>query len=409
MSSPIATTTRGRTGGCPFAGGAGAPAVVARRPSWIPDVTARGGTELARQVVAAIRRTGKHFLPERLLDQLADARPGTHDRYLAAFLDAVLDKHDGRFQNRTYLALPLIEQLIDDPSNDLDPDRMSALLMADVIRHELRAAEAAPHRGDADDRPDARTLRTRLQHARRFVDHCLGAGADLPTPTGAVAEWLPMTVQPVHVLHDEYFFIRVLQCHEMTFTVLAADMQAATRALREGSPASAAARLAHANEVFARAALLFRIVATMQAATFHAFREFTEGASAIQSDQYKRFEAACGAPHPDRLRSDAFTNVPVVRAEVVAGQDDLARAYLDARRGAAGEPGWHALDAGLRALECSHQRWKTTHRGLAARMLGDASGSGYTSGVPYLENCLKNRLFWSINFQLAPLAESGVR
>ena len=34
-------------------------------------------------------------------------------------------------------------------------------------------------------------------------------------------------------------------------------------------------------------------------------------------------------------------------------------------------------------------------RGIA-RMLGEAHGSGYTEGVPYLRKCLDNRLFWRL-------------
>ena len=82
---------------------------------------------------------------------------------------------------------------------------------------------------------------------------------------------------------------------------------------------------------FAKAALLFRVVATMRVAAFHTFREFTQGASAIQSEAYKRFEIACGRPLTERLGSDAFGNVPAVRGEVLAGADDLSSAYLAAR------------------------------------------------------------------------------
>jgi tryptophan 2,3-dioxygenase len=30
-------------------------------------------------------------------------------------------------------------------------------------------------------------------------------------------------------------------------------------------------------------------------------------------------------------------------------------------------------------------------------MLGDRPGSGYSSGVPYLGECLRNRLFWRLD------------
>ena len=136
--------------------------------------------------------------------------------------------------------------------------------------------------------------------------------------------------------------------------------------------------------------MLFRIVATLRAESFHDFREYTDGASAIQSEQYKRFEAACGTPDRERLDSPAFASVPDVRDAVESGQDTLTAA----RHGAAGGGAEReALDRAMASLEDSHQRWKSAHRGLAVRMLGDAMGSGHTAGVPYLQRCLSNRLF----------------
>ena len=50
----------------------------------------------------------------------------------------------------------------------------------------------------------------------------------------------------------------------------------------------------------------------------------------------------------------------------------------------------------LRTLEESHRRWKSTHVTMATRMLGDARGSGYTSGVGYLSQWVDHRLFWAL-------------
>jgi tryptophan 2,3-dioxygenase len=403
MTSPATDRYAGPSGGtgehrlpraCPWSAAARRPAREPARPGG-PVVD---GPALASAVVAAVRHSGTHALAPDLLARLAAVRDrGVGDPLLAALLDSVLGRHDGRFRNRTYLALPVIEELM--AATGTDPDAMAALLMADVVRHEVAATRLPPGAAPSD-RPDPRTLRSRLRHARRFVDLCRGAAADpedpaagLPEPHGALADWLPATALPVTTLHDEYFFLRVLQCHELTFAVLARDVRAATAALRQGDLASATAHLRHADDVFARAALLFRVVATMRPETFHAFRVFTDGASAIQSDQYKRFEAACRRPDAARLASDAFTNVPVVLAEVLAGQDDLTAAALAAHDEDPDAPGWAAFDAAVRTLEASHQRWKTTHVGLATRLLGDARGSGSTVGVPYLQGCLRNRLF----------------
>ncbi|MFD1939635.1 tryptophan 2,3-dioxygenase family protein [Nonomuraea mangrovi] len=376
------------------------------------------GMSLARVVTDQVRREGKHFLPECFLGQLAAVR-AQHtglDPFLDAFLDCVLDKYEDRFWNRTYLALPLLELLQDERYGGLSPARLSTLLVSDVVRFEIEAATGSSESW-GQDRPDAMTLRKRLRHALRFMaDDLEAAPADgppgrtlltmtesgpedlldhLPRPpaTGA-GQWFDVTVLPVYLLHDEYFFIRVLQTHEMIFTAIGSDLRAAIGALRDGRLDACVARVDHAVAVFERAASLFRMVATMRPEHFSGFRQFTQGASAIQSEQYKRFEILCGPPDAARLRSAAFTSVPVVRAEAEGHHDSLTGVYLELRGEAGFSPAaWAALDAALGRLEAIHQRWKSTHRTLAVRMLGDARGSGDTAGVPYLTQCLGNRLF----------------
>ncbi|MFF1408588.1 tryptophan 2,3-dioxygenase family protein [Streptomyces sp. NPDC058289] len=376
------------------------------------------GISLARSVTEIVQRTGKYFLSKETLLRLSAIRRrhGTNRPFLAAFLDCALDKHQGRFQNRTYLALPVLELLMDDRHAALSADRISTLLMADVVRFEIDAAAGSPE-GPGRDRPDASTLSTRLRHALRLVTTGLGQSEaeDLPSrlahaprshlegladrlprpPATDCARWFDVTVQPVSVVHDEYFFIRVLQTHEMHFTAIAAAMKKVIGSLRAGNPEGAVDLVDHAVVMFERAATLFRVVATMRAEQFSAFRQYTQGASAIQSEQYKRFESLCDVPAVPRLESSAFTSVPAVRAEVEdPGHDTVTRAYLDLRKeGRFDRAQWNRLDMAISRLERGHQRWKSAHRGLAARMLGDAHGSGYTDGVPYLTECLENRLF----------------
>lgn len=413
---------------CPFAGSASAPSdsgshvevtspadlwrdqpVIDAIDRWSADA-APDSLTLAKLISEHVRAVGKHFLSVPILVRLAAIRRqhGASDAFLDAFLDGILDKFEGRYYNRTYLALPLLEKICDDALSGLDPERMSALLMADVVRFESAAAAAE----STNDRPDPATSRKRITHALRFLASfrdadttddgrdvdLAGALEMLPTlPASHARDWFDVSVAPVYVAHDEYFFMRALQAHEMVFTTLAADLRAATTSLRDGRFADALCSLEHANNIYPRAAMLFRLVATMRVDHFHAFREFTQGASAIQSEQYKRFEIACGTPPAERLRSDAFTNVPAVRADATAGHDSLSQAYLDARRDDIFTVDqWDVLDAALNKLESSHQRWKATHHSLAARMLGEAHGSGHTEGVPYLRKCLDNRLFWRL-------------
>jgi tryptophan 2,3-dioxygenase len=337
---------------------------------------------LARLVTDEMRRTGRHHLADGLLDAL-DALHRRHrgrDAFLDAFLDAVLARRRDRFRNQTYLALPLVELVRADLG--VDAERMSALLMADVVRHERQPTQL-----------DARTRDTRVRHATRFVaavhpvldvDWLPGDRAD-----AFVEQWFGLTALPVSLEHDEYFFIRALQAHEMVFTTLTDELRAATQALRLRDLTTATARVRRAVDVVDRAAMLFRLVATMRPAAFHAFRQYTEGASAIQSEAYKRFELACGIPTAQRLLSESFANVPAVRAEAPS-LDSFSRAWQDlgARGPAAAE-----LAGAVEQLEAGHQRWKTTHCSLAEAMLGSAHGSGYTEGVPYLRRRLENGLF----------------
>jgi len=372
---------------------------------------------LARLVTHEVRWVGQHNLSTDRLERLAAirARYGGSDPYLDAFLDCILDKHDGRFWNRTYLSLPVLEVVL--AEHDLLPSGVAALLAADIIRYELCAAHRQTDVSPLG-RPEPRTLRTRVRHSLRFMTAHLGSAESegllaaiahepesdlphlllqLPSPPIALAgEWIELSVQPVSTVHDEYFFIRVLQAHEMAFTGMSRRMREAVAALRDEQFSLATSLLEEVVSFMDRNASLFRIVATMRYEAFHTFREFTDGASAIQSEQYKRFEGLCGLPPPARLESPAFESVPAVAAELIDGQDTMTDAYRDACAGGRHAAELETIAALLQTLEESHRRWKSTHVTLATRMLGDARGSGYTSGVGYLSEWVDHRLFWQL-------------
>jgi tryptophan 2,3-dioxygenase len=374
------------------------------------------GLDLARLVTREVRWVGTHHLDAALLADLAAVRDrhAGRDPVLDDFLNCVLAKHDGRYWNRTYLCLPVLERLVEGPDAPLDPVGLAALLAADVVRHEL----CASRRGKAVsplDRPDGRTLHTRVRQAARFKSASLGAelaadllaavahdpAAGLPeilaalpvAPDPWAADWLEVTVQPVSTVHDEYFFIRALQCHEVVYGVAARSIGDAVTALVDGRPDEAVRWVDRATVMVERGQSLFRMVATMRYEAFHNFREFTQGASAIQSEQYKRFEARCWTPTGHRLASPAFESVPAVRTELGNGRDTLMGAWLDADRRTPGDPALARVAARMAELEAAHRRWKNTHVTVATRMLGDARGSGNTSGVAYLKAWVDHRLF----------------
>ncbi|MGW4684979.1 tryptophan 2,3-dioxygenase [Streptomyces sp. NPDC004244] len=388
-------------------------------------------------VIRHLRAVGKHFLAPRILEALAECRgvlsaqtpqtsgaPGATGSAttLARFLDVVLDKFDDRYDYPSYTALPLLRRFGAQAPGDWEAlrrrrDRTVLLLLADLIGFERRVLDGRP----ADPQgmlPTPLLLNKRLRLAARVmepaalrvldgaVDPVSVATTPGRTPAGELADAVLATateeerlvllasVQPVYVLHDEYLFLRVLQAFEATFTFMSATLDAAVGVLRGERPAEAAVLIASVADVLRESLPLFSLLATMQPESFQVFRQYTDGASAIQSEGYKTFESYCSTPARARLDSPAFTSVPGVRDEVLAGRETVQGTWEDVISiGWLSEPDAAAVRAAARQLEAVHQRWKQTHYRLAVRMIGHRTGTGSTEGVPYLASVIRNRLF----------------
>lgn len=388
-------------------------------------------------VLAEFHRVGKHFVDETLLKTLAVARerisgagcagsPGVDPshRVLERFLDTTLDKFDGRYDYPTYTALALLAP----PREDLEAvrvhrDRIVVQLLADLVRFELAAAEG---RTDlfAELRPPVLLVGKRHRLAVRVAapalhrlglpapgigDEPVGAARRLVQTVAASMSGperlvLDLSMLPVHVSHDEYLFIRVLQAFEATFTLLAARLRTAIAALDAGDRAGAVDCLEGAAAALTESAPLFSLLATMQLEAFQTFREFTDGASAIQSRNYKLVESLCRTPDDDRLHSHAYRSVPEVRAGVLAGQRTLDEAYADHVLAAGGRgAGPAGPGAAMEVFASALRRWRQTHYRLAVRMLGNRTGTGATEGTPYLAEVRKVPVFHSVG----PTAEAG--
>ena len=329
---------------------------------------------------------------------------------LERFLENALDKWDGRYANPTYLGLNLLPlpTLTDDLTQiaaiERQYDRLLVQLVADAARFEIAAFD-----GETSFLPDLRPdERTTAKRCRLALQIALPAARRLGLDEGAEADdalaaarclWanveqqlseaerltLRLTMLPVSLQHDEYQFIRILQAFEATFALAAVEMHAAVRALGSGQIAFATERITVAERALHEAAPLFSLVATMRIEAFHTFREFTEGASAIQSRNYKLMESLCREPDPARRDAPAYTSAPEVRQRVLSGQETLDAAFL-----AATTSGQHdsaeiaALEQAMQRFAATLRRWRRTHHGIAVRMLGERTGTGYTEGAAYL-------------------------
>jgi len=374
-------------------------------------------------VVAAIHAVGKHFVSPELLRDLDGVRRDVPrgcpvHRQLARFLDTVLDTFDGRYDNPSYLALdslglPGADGCPDPRHAARRRDRLIALLMADVMRFELATAHGCLDLMP-ELRPDARVTAKRCRHALRVglpalerlgidveidPDNPLGTAlrvyrAVLADATPAERRTLQLTAIPVSVVHDEYMFIRALQAYETTFAQIAVQFTAAIAALSRGEAGLATEAIGSAETTLRESSGVWSLVATMQPEAFLRFREYTDGASAIQSRNYKRLESLCRRPDAGRLDSPAYRSVPEIRDRVIAGQPTIDAALDTAIASGLLTPDEHtALSAAMNAFEATILKWRKTHHSIAVRMLGERRGTGDTEGVAYLESVRRIPLF----------------
>ncbi|WP_434740710.1 tryptophan 2,3-dioxygenase family protein [Micromonospora sp. SH-82] len=388
-------------------------------PRWLAQHRPTAGTFPYDEVVDAYQRHGKHHVPAEWITLLRATRerlPQLGDaRQLPAFLNSVLDKADGRYDYRTYLALDLLP--MPDPDDESATagrmlarrDRLHALLLTDLIRFEMFAADTAaaplPHLRPGRDlvvkrlRHTVRAAMPALRRLRILDDPAAGdpvaaarhtvAAADLDL-TAADRLTLRATMLPVSTVHDEWMFIRVLQTFEVTFALLAFDLNAVIAAITAGRMSAAGRRLSCAADLLAESGALWPLAATLQPEAFHAFRPYTEGASAIQSRHYKLVESLCRMPDTERVDSPAYRSVPDVLALIHDGQPTIDRTLAD-RNDIAGSTG---MKNGLADFSAALQQWRRTHYRLAVRMLGpERTGTGHTLGTPYLAQCRTTPVF----------------
>lgn len=406
-------------------------------------------------VLAEFHRAGKHFVKKELLALLDQVRAQVNARtpaarQLSAFLDVALDKWDTRYDYRSYLALPLLplptaasagplEAMPADatpaggpagrggagrPAGQVAPttgrrerDRLLIDLVADALAFEFAAATNATDLLP-EQRPGPAVVAKRYRLGVRAVLAALtrlgltGLVDDRDPAVAAVAlhrlagtgrdpareRALRLSMLPVYVSHDEYLFIRVLQAYECVFTGVAEELRGTITALATARPRRAAARLAYARDLISGAGPLFSLLATMQPAAFRTFREYTEGASAIQSRSYKLMESLCRPPTPDRLDSTAYRSVPEVRDRLRAGQPSIDQAYRAAVRDGLLRDADHTLvRQRMAAFAEAVLTWRRTHHRLAVRMLGARTGTGYTEGTPYLAAVRAEPVFTTVS------------
>ena len=225
--------------------------------------------------------------------------------------------------------------------------------------------------------------------------------------------------------HDELLFITVHQVYELWFKQLLHELTAAREEMFSGDLWRARHLLAR---VVAIEDVLIRQVAVLETMTpqdFLVFRDRLAPASGFQSVQFRELEFLAGAKDPgylDRFRGlteeerarlqrrldepslwEAFLHV-VRRAGLPAGTDEEITASLLTVAGDRGTYGqvWELAER-LLDHDANSAMWRSRHVLMVERQIGTKSGTGGSSGSPYLRGRLGLHYFpllWELRSHL---------
>jgi tryptophan 2,3-dioxygenase len=233
-----------------------------------------------------------------------------------------------------------------------------------------------------------------------------------------LAQQVPQADPPAH---DELLFITVHQAYELWFGQLLHELTAVRDLLLDGSTPKARQLLGRAHVIERLLISQVDVLETMTPQDFGAFRAALAPASGFQSVQFRELEFLSGLKDPAfvaRFRSltpaergrlarrlaqpslwDAYRQLLAARG-LPAGDDEQVRAALVtvARDRAAHDDLWE-LAEGLLSHDELAALWRARHVQMVERQIGTKSGTGGSTGAPYLRGRVPIRyypLLWEL-------------
>ena len=232
---------------------------------------------------------------------------------------------------------------------------------------------------------------------------------------------------PLSDAHDELLFITIHQASELWLKLCLHELFEARRRIAVDDLSPALKMMARVSRIQAQMIQSWEVLATMTPAEYGTMRGSLGASSGFQSDQYRMLEFVMGNRTP--AMAAVFDDEPSVanalRAELIRPSlyDETLR--LLARRGlpvpperltrdfsaalpadAAIEACWatvygdpdaywdlYALAEKLVDLEYHVQLWRFGHLKTVERVIGFKTGTGGTTGIPYLARILEQRFF----------------
>lgn len=241
--------------------------------------------------------------------------------------------------------------------------------------------------------------------------------------------------EPPH--HDELLFIVVHQTTELWFKLLVHELEAAIRAIGDGDVALALKILARVKNIQRQLFDQWNVLETLTPSEYTQFRNVLGSSSGFQSVQYRSVEFLLGNKDPQMIsyhRHDpnavaalearlAAPSLYDVALRWLAGQglpvpaDVLARDVREPHRAHPGvveafrtiyadpDRWWAAYNLAekLVDVEENFSLWRFRHMKVVQRIIGFKTGTGGSSGVPFLARMVDHSFFpelWQVRTAL---------
>ncbi len=225
--------------------------------------------------------------------------------------------------------------------------------------------------------------------------------------------------------HDELLFITVHQVYELWFQQVLHELTAARDQLLAGHTYLPRKALSRVHVIERVLIAQVQVLETMTPQDFLAFREHLAPASGFQSVQFRELEFLSGARDPayvDRMAQasldeqtrmrrrlaepslwDAYLGLLAQRGYAVEDAAERHDALLQIARGAVTDPELWELAEGLLEHDSLSSQWRSRHVDMVERMIGTKSGTGGSTGAPYLRSRLALRYYpelWELRSDL---------
>lgn len=237
--------------------------------------------------------------------------------------------------------------------------------------------------------------------------------------------------------HDEMLFIIIHQTTELWFKLVVHELREAVRAVRADDLEPAFKILARVKHVQAQLISQWSVLATLTPSEYTQFRGVLGTSSGFQSVQYRTVEFLLGNKDERMVHMHRHDPAAVAELELALAQPSLYDEFLRhlARRGLPvprevlehdvskpheSHPGviealrivyadpkarWDAYEMSekLVDVEESFAHWRFRHMKVVERVIGYKTGTGGSSGVPFLRQMIDHRFFpelWAVRTHL---------